>query len=110
MPGWKRKRRAAQSRSPEQPRLAPADWNRDRGSGGFPPRLTTLAPGQEAEVTGVDAGRKARCRLASLGLIPGSRLRVVANARFGPMLLSLGETRLMLERGVAAKVLVRRAA
>ncbi|MDK2954586.1 MAG: ferrous iron transport protein [Desulfovibrionales bacterium] len=70
-------------------------------------RLSNLDVGQEAEVFGIDAGRKARCRLASLGLIPGSRLRVVANCRYGPMLLSLGETRLMVERGVAAKVLVR---
>jgi ferrous iron transport protein A len=70
-------------------------------------RLSNLDVGQEAEVFGVDAGRKARCRLASLGLIPGSKLRVVANCRYGPMLLSLGETRLMVERGVATKVLIK---
>ncbi|MFW5837230.1 MAG: FeoA family protein [Desulfovibrionaceae bacterium] len=110
MPGWIRKTRPAQSRSPEHPRSVDAQTaNAPHGGGGYP-RLTDLTPGQEAEVAGVDAGRKARCRLASLGLIPGSRLRVVASARFGPMLLSLGETRLMLERGVAAKVLVSRAA
>ncbi len=110
MPAWMRKTRPAQSRSPERLRSVDAQAAHAlRGGGGFP-RLADLTSGQEAEVSGVDAGRKARCRLASLGLIPGSRLRVAASARFGPMLLSLGETRLMLERGVAAKVLVSRAA
>ncbi len=68
--------------------------------------LASLKPGSTAEVCGVQAGCKARCRLASLGLIPGSRLRVVANPGFGPLLLSVGESRLMVERGVAGKVLV----
>lgn len=66
--------------------------------------LTCLRPGSTAEVRGVLAGRKARYRLASLGLIPGSVLHVVANPGLGPLLLSVGESRLMVERGVAEKV------
>ncbi len=68
--------------------------------------LAGLRPGQKAEVCGVNAGCKARYRLASLGLVPGSVLQVLANARGGPLLLSIGESRLMLERGVAEKVQV----
>jgi len=72
------------------------------GEGGV--MLNTLRPGIRVEVCGVHAGSKARCRLASLGLIPGSVLQVVANPGVGPLLLSVGESRLMVERGVAAKV------
>ena len=69
--------------------------------------LTSLRPGSLASVSLVVAGCKARCRLASLGILPGSVLRVVANPGVGPLLLSVGESRLMIERGVADKVHVR---
>lgn len=72
------------------------------------PSLTNLKSGERAEVSGISAGAKARVRLASLGLIPGSRLQVVANSGVGPLLLSVGESRLMVERGVAEKVEVRK--
>lgn len=66
--------------------------------------LTTLRSGACAEVNAICAGCKARCRLASLGLYPGCTLNVVANPGIGPLLLSVGESRLMVERGVAEKV------
>ncbi len=66
--------------------------------------LTSLRSGSRAEVNAVCAGCKARCRLASLGLFPGCTLQVVANPGIGPLLLSVGESRLMVERGVAEKV------
>jgi ferrous iron transport protein A len=72
------------------------------------PALAGLRSGESAEVSGIAAGGKARGRLASLGLIPGSTLRVVANPGIGPLLLSVGESRLMVERGVAEKVQVRK--
>ncbi len=68
--------------------------------------LTTIRPGVKAEVCCLHAGSKARCRLASLGLLPGSVLHVVANSGIGPLLLSVGESRLIVERGVAERVLV----
>lgn len=71
------------------------------------PTLSHLRAGDTAEVSCVEAGHKARYRLASLGLIPGSVLQVVASAGAGPMLLSVGESRIMLERGVAEKVHIR---
>ena len=68
--------------------------------------LHTLRSGARGAVSGIMAGAKARCRLAALGLIPGSQLLVIANPGVGPLLLSVGESRLMVERGIAAKVLV----
>jgi ferrous iron transport protein A len=90
-------------------------WKRRNGRGNKTPTrgiaipsLTQLKSGERAEVSGVFAGAKARVRLASLGLIPGSTLHVVANSGVGPLLLSVGESRLMVERGVAEKVEVRK--
>ena len=68
--------------------------------------LNTLKNGSRAEVSCIAAGSKARSRLASLGLIQGALLQVIANPGFGPLLLSVGESRLMVERGIATKVLV----
>lgn len=68
--------------------------------------LSAVRSGARAAVSGILAGSQARCRLASLGLIPGSELLVIANPGIGPLLLSVGESRLMVERGIAAKVLV----
>ncbi len=70
--------------------------------------LTSLRSGSRAEVNAVCACGKARCRLASLGLFPGCTLQVVANPGVGPLLLSVGESRLMVERGVAEKVHVQK--
>lgn len=71
------------------------------------PMLTRLRAGEKAEVSSINAGCKARSRLASLGLIQGAILQVITNPGFGPLLLSIGESRIMVERGVASKVLIR---
>lgn len=91
--GWRKRGRAC---------LAGPDLDEADNAG-----LNTLRSGATAQVCGVRAGCKARTRLASLGLIPGSMLHVVANPGFGPLLLSVGDSRLMVERGIAEKVLVR---
>ncbi len=61
--------------------------------------------GNNAFIIAVDAGHKARTRLESLGIIPGVEVDVVSNTN-GPMLVSIGESRVMVERGVAEKVIV----
>jgi len=75
-------------------------------SGNGDSMLSSMRSGARAAVSGILAGAQARCRLASLGLIPGSQLMVIANPGIGPLLLCVGESRLMVERGIAAKVLV----
>ncbi|WP_419785954.1 FeoA family protein [Pseudodesulfovibrio sp.] len=67
--------------------------------------LQTVGAGETAFVLAVDAGVKARTRLESLGIIPGAEVRVFNNGQ-GPLLVSVGEGRVMVERGIAAKVLV----
>lgn len=46
-----------------------------------------------------------RRRLESIGIIPGAEVGILANG-IGPVLLSVGESRIALERDVAAHVLV----
>ncbi|MBG0789205.1 MAG: ferrous iron transport protein A [Desulfovibrionaceae bacterium] len=67
--------------------------------------LKSVAAGENAFVVAVAAGFRARTRLESLGIIPGVEVDVLANSR-GPMLVSVGEGRVMVERGIAEKVLV----
>jgi len=67
--------------------------------------LKAVMAGSNAFVIAVDAGQKARTRLESLGIIPGVEVDVVSNTN-GPMLVSIGESRVMVERGVAEKVIV----
>lgn len=68
-------------------------------------KLNTVAAGETAFIIAVDAGRKAKDRLESMGLIPGAEVDVLNNGG-GPMIISIGEGRIMVERGIADKVLV----
>ncbi|WP_272699596.1 FeoA family protein [Desulfovibrio sp. Fe33] len=67
--------------------------------------LKSLAEGEIALIVAVDAGVRARTRLESLGIIPGVEVDVLSNG-FGPMLVSVGQSRVMVERGIAEKVVV----
>ncbi|QJB56946.1 FeoA family protein [Pseudodesulfovibrio sp. zrk46] len=67
--------------------------------------LKTVETGDSVLVLAVDAGTKARTRLESLGIIPGVEVDVLSNTN-GPMLVSIGESRVMVERGIAEKVIV----
>jgi len=53
----------------------------------------------------IEAGRGLVGRLTALGLVPGTPVEVVS-ANGGPLLLSVLGSRLILGRGMAAKVLV----
>ncbi len=69
--------------------------------------MADLAPGSEAVVRGVVAGYNVARRLADMGITPGTVVRVVrSNALMGPVEIEVRGTRLLLGRGVAAKVLV----
>lgn len=67
--------------------------------------LKAVGAGENAFVIAVDAGKKARTRLESLGIIPGVEVDVLSNTG-GPMLVSVGESRVMVERGIAEMVIV----
>ncbi|MCM0756527.1 ferrous iron transport protein A [Desulfovibrio aminophilus] len=67
--------------------------------------LRNLGPGESALVIAIDGGRMATMRLEDLGILPGVEISVLANAA-GPLLVSVGESRVIVERGIADKVRV----
>ncbi|MGE4505749.1 MAG: ferrous iron transport protein A [Desulfovibrionaceae bacterium] len=68
--------------------------------------LASLRSGATALVVGLDVGRKALSRLESLGILPGCEVSVLTNNQTGPLLVSVGEGKIMVERGIASKVMV----
>jgi len=67
--------------------------------------LNMLSPGQKAVISEITGGEKVRRRLLDLGLNKGSVIYVIQN-NMGPIILALGDTRLVLGFGVAQKVKV----
>lgn len=68
--------------------------------------LDLICTGETAFVIGLEAGHRATARLESLGIIPGTEISVLTNNRHGPLLVAVGQGRVMVERGIASKVLV----
>ena len=70
--------------------------------------LATIPINTEAEIVRINAGFRATQRLSDLGLVPGTRVKVVGEAPFhGPLRLVVRGTQLALGRGLAEKVIVR---
>ena len=69
--------------------------------------LTMVRPGQKVKLLAVNAGRGLKSRLASMGLVPGVELVVMNSAFAGPLLVSVKDSRIMLGRGLAQKIMVR---
>lgn len=67
--------------------------------------LDGVHAGENVFVIAVEGGFKAKTRLESMGIIPGVEVDVLNNAK-GPMIISVGESRIMVGRGIAGKVLV----
>lgn len=68
--------------------------------------LGFLQPGRDAVIKGVGGGRNLCQRMADLGLVRGARVRVIRNDSVGPLIISVGEARLAIGRGMAVKIAV----
>jgi ferrous iron transport protein A len=68
--------------------------------------LSRVAEDSTVRIVSADCGRGLCARLASMGLRPGARLRVVKSVGPGPLVVAIGQSRLGLGRGVADKILV----
>jgi ferrous iron transport protein A len=69
-------------------------------------RLSGLRTGDTAVVAGYEAGRGLRRRLLAMGLVPGESIRVVRAESSGPIIVAVKDTRVMLGRGMARKIMV----
>lgn len=68
--------------------------------------LTHVNEGNLAILKSIDGGRQLRGRLAALGLLPGAQLQVVQNSGQGPFVVAVRGSRIVLGRGMAARILV----
>lgn len=68
--------------------------------------LAELRAGAHAIVRGLRGGREVAGRLAGMGLVTGAHLEVLQNRGRGPLLVLVRDTRIVLGRGVAFRILV----
>ena len=69
--------------------------------------LTNLAKNHTASIITINAGMGATRRLTSLGLTPGTKITKLSSAPFqGPIQLLVRNTRLVIGRGLASKIMV----
>lgn len=69
--------------------------------------LTDCEIGSEISVTGVNAGHRAKKRLAHLGIFPGVKISMKKCAPFhGPINIIVKGSSIVLGRGLASKILV----
>ncbi len=73
--------------------------------GNFVP-LIFLSEGSRGVVESLDGGKIFSKKLMEMGLNKGSEFQIIKND-IGPVILRYGETRLVISKGMAQKVMVR---
>ena len=68
--------------------------------------LTMVLPGKEVTFFSFNGGRGMRTKLYNMGLIPGTKFRVLNNRAIGPLLVAVRGYKVALGYGMAAKILV----
>jgi ferrous iron transport protein A len=68
--------------------------------------LGFLQTGRDAVVSDLAGGRSLRQRLTDMGVVRGTRVKVVKNDMGGPLIISIGEGRLAVGRGMALRIMV----
>ena len=68
--------------------------------------LTMVDEGNKAILRSIEGGRQLRGRLAALGLLPGTELEVIQNSGHGPFVVSVKGSRIVIGRGMAARISV----
>lgn len=68
--------------------------------------LGFVPAGSTVLIRELDGGRNLSHRLTEMGLVCGTAIRVIKNDVGGPLIVSVGEGRLALGRGMALKILV----
>ena len=83
--------------------LSPAE----RGQGVTAMPLAMAATGETVECVEVEGGAGLRRHMADLRIMPGTRMLVVSGGNApGPVVVKVGEGKLMIGRGMAHKILV----
>lgn len=72
----------------------------------MPMLLSDVEQGCTARFLQVTCGRGLAVRLAAMGMLHGVEVKVIRNQRAGPLIVSVGGTRLMLGRGMSRHIMV----
>lgn len=68
--------------------------------------LNAVNEGADVVIRAFEGGHAFLARVAALGLVPGSEVRVLTNQGRGPVLLQVRDTRVAVGRGMANRILV----
>jgi len=68
--------------------------------------LSKVRAGETVKLVAIEAGRGLNSRLASMGLVPNVKITVVNNSQPGPFVISVKNSKMMLGRGMAHKIMV----
>jgi ferrous iron transport protein A len=68
--------------------------------------LSHVKSGETVRLARIDAGRGLSSRLAAMGLVADVEITVVNNNHPGPFVISVRDSKMMLGRGMAQKIMV----
>ncbi len=68
--------------------------------------LALVRPGSSVRIEKIEAGRSLNQRLAEMGLVSGVIIKVLDGRAFGPLVVRVGESRLVLGQGMSMKIKV----
>jgi len=68
--------------------------------------LSVVKEGETVKLAGINAGQGLKSRLTTMGLLPNVEITVINNSHPGPFVISVKNSRMMLGRGMAHKIMV----
>jgi Fe2+ transport system protein FeoA len=68
--------------------------------------LSKVRAGETVKLASINAGQGLNNRLASMGLVPNVEITVVKSRHPGPFVISVKDSKMMLGRGIAHKIMV----
>jgi ferrous iron transport protein A len=68
--------------------------------------LSQIKAGETVKLASINAGQGLMSRLAAMGLLPNVEITVLRNSYPGPFLISVKDSKVMLGRGMAHKIMV----
>lgn len=68
--------------------------------------LSAVRSGEKVRLAGIEAGRGLNSRLIAMGLVPNVEITVVRNSHPGPFVIMVKNSRVVLGRGMAQKIMV----
>lgn len=69
--------------------------------------LSIVKTGKKVKIIAVANGHQFKSKLIAMGLIPGTEIEVIKNSFYGPFIVEVRGSRIMLGRSMAKKIKVK---